>query len=252
MHTGLVSITFRELAPREIVDLVARSGLDGIEWGGDVHAPHGELDTARDVARMTTDAGLRTLAYGSYYRVCETPELPFDHVIDSARALGTDLVRIWAGRGEFAQMTEDYRHRVAEETRQLADRAAEAGLTLAFEYHRHTLTETAASAQALLEEVDHPSVGTLWQPNPQLSVEENDAALRAVRPWLVNLHVFSWESDGTRLPLADGTDWWRRYLRSAATTGREHGTLIEFVAEARPEQFLADAQTLQAWLGELE
>ena len=31
---GLVSITFRPLSPREIVDLVAEAGLKAIEWGG--------------------------------------------------------------------------------------------------------------------------------------------------------------------------------------------------------------------------
>ena len=51
MKTGLVSVTFRELASREIVALVANAGLDGIEWGGDVHVPHGELSTARQVLR---------------------------------------------------------------------------------------------------------------------------------------------------------------------------------------------------------
>lgn len=255
MRTGLVSITFRQLEPRQIIDLVAQAGLDGIEWGGDVHAPHGDVDAAREVATMTRDAGLEVLAYGSYYRVCATEDLPFDRVIDSAVALKTDVVRIWAGQGKFDEMTEDYRHRVADETRRLAHRAAEAGLTLAFEYHRGTLTETAASAQRLLEEVNHPNVKTLWQPHPKLTVDENEAALRAMLPWLVNLHVFSWDSEGARLPLADGEAWWARYLQTAATApahDREHAALIEFVTDSEPANFLADAAVLRHWLGTIE
>ena len=58
MKPGLVSVTFRKLLPHEIIDLVVKSGLSGIEWGGDVHVPHGEADTARMVKRMTLDAGL--------------------------------------------------------------------------------------------------------------------------------------------------------------------------------------------------
>ena len=69
---GLVSITFRRLSPREIVKLVKKSGLEGIEWGGDVHVPHGDLSVAREVATMTQEEGLVVAAYGSYYRVgCE-------------------------------------------------------------------------------------------------------------------------------------------------------------------------------------
>ena len=50
---GLVSITFRALAPREIVDLAARARLAGIEWGGDIHVPHGDLQRAGEAGRMT-------------------------------------------------------------------------------------------------------------------------------------------------------------------------------------------------------
>lgn len=253
MKSGLVSVTFRELSPSRIVELVAQGGLDGIEWGGDVHAPHGDLETAAQVARLTRDAGLEVLAYGSYYRVCESNDLPFERVIASADALGAPLIRIWAGRGEFSEMNDDYRQRVALQTQQLADRAGDAGLILAFEYHRKTLTETAESAQRLLELVDRPNVKCLWQPDPGLSVEQNDAALRTVLPWLTNLHVFSWDSEGTRLPLAAGESWWSQYLDTASTappsdTPGGRAALIEFVADAETEQFLADARTLRSWL----
>ena len=53
LKTGLVSITFREKSPEEIVGLVVEAGLDGIEWGGDVHVPHGDLAKAREVRANT-------------------------------------------------------------------------------------------------------------------------------------------------------------------------------------------------------
>jgi len=56
--TGLVSITFRKLNTDEIIDLVQRSGLEGIEWGGDVHVPHGNIDNAQEVGRKTREAGI--------------------------------------------------------------------------------------------------------------------------------------------------------------------------------------------------
>ena len=43
IYPGLVSVTFRKLSPEEIVQLVVSSGLKGIEWGGDIHLPHGIL-----------------------------------------------------------------------------------------------------------------------------------------------------------------------------------------------------------------
>ena len=65
-------MTFRKLAPEEIIALVAKSGLKGIEWGGDIHVRHGDLIQARKVCRLTEENGLTVASYGSYYNVgCE-------------------------------------------------------------------------------------------------------------------------------------------------------------------------------------
>ena len=72
IKTGLVSVTFRKLSPEEIIKLVSQSGLDGIEWGGDIHVPHGDVKKARDIAQITKDEGLIVASYGSYYSLgCE-------------------------------------------------------------------------------------------------------------------------------------------------------------------------------------
>src|SRR2546421_12786695 len=63
---GLVSVTFRQLAPAAVVDLAVRAGLCGIEWGADVHVP--DVPAARRVASLTGDAGLVVACYGSYPR----------------------------------------------------------------------------------------------------------------------------------------------------------------------------------------
>ncbi len=61
---GLVSITFRQLTAAEIIALMTQAGLAAIEWGGDIHVPHGDEAQARAVARMGADAGLHVAAYG--------------------------------------------------------------------------------------------------------------------------------------------------------------------------------------------
>ncbi|MET0262082.1 MAG: sugar phosphate isomerase/epimerase, partial [Rariglobus sp.] len=68
IYPGLVSVTFRKLSPNEVAGLVKKAGLKGIEWGGDIHVPHGDLARAREVRELTLEHGLKTAAYGSYYR----------------------------------------------------------------------------------------------------------------------------------------------------------------------------------------
>ena len=255
---GLVSITFRKLNSREIVDLMTRTNLVGIEWGGDVHVPHGEIALARDVAQMTRDAGLLVAAYGSYYRVgvSEADGLAFERVLESAMALGAPTVRVWAGNRGSADADASYRAAVIDDARRIAVLAHAAGITVSFEYHRNTLTDTNASAHRLLEEVGHPNVRTYWQPPVAMSPAECLEGLDAVSGYLSNAHVFQWiatspTATADRRPLAEGGEVWRQYLERIAATDRDHFALIEFVRDDAPEQFLADARALSVWLAEL-
>ncbi|MDQ3812626.1 MAG: sugar phosphate isomerase/epimerase [Armatimonadota bacterium] len=257
---GLVSITFRQLSPAEIVRLVVQAGLQGIEWGGDVHVPHGDLARAREVRGLTADVGLVTAAYGSYYRLghSETDGLPFERVLETAVALEAPTVRVWAGTRGAAEADADYRKLIIDESRRIADIAAAAGITVSYEYHGGTLTDTPASALDLLEQAAHPNLKTLWQPLNWQPTDEatraNVQSLRQVLPWLTNVHVYHWVTDEAgqreRRSLAAGEASWREYLRTISATGRDHWALIEFVRHDTPEEFLEDAQALREWLGD--
>jgi len=259
IRSGLVSITFRKLSPRAIIELVTRADLTGIEWGGDVHVSHGKISVAREVAQMTRDAGLLVAAYGSYYRVgvSEADGLAFERVLESAITLGAPTVRVWAGNRGSADADEGYRAAVIEDARRIAVLAHAAGITVSFEYHRNTLTDTNASAHQLLEEVGHPNVRTYWQPPVAMSPAECLKGLDAASDYLSNAHVFQWAATSLtatadRRPLAEGAGVWRQYLERIAATDRAHFALLEFVRDDAPEQFLADARILSAWLAELD
>ena len=251
IRTGLVSITFRQLTPSEIVSLVEQAGLEAIEWGGDVHVPHGDVDQARVVRRMTVDAGLTASSYGSYYRVGHQEPVPFGEIVETALVLKVPLIRVWAGKQGSEAADATYWQRVIEDSRRISDLAAEAELRIAYEYHPNTLTDTNASARRLLEEVDHDAVTSYWQPPEGRSVSENLAGLEAILPWLTNLHVYSWERVGgerERQRLEAGGDEWQVYLDRVAATDQDHYALIEFVRHDDPENFLKDAETLKGWL----
>lgn len=251
--SALVSITFRKLSPREIVDLVSRAGLHGIEWGGDVHVPHGDLGRAREVRRMTEDAGLHIAAYGSYYRVGHEEPCPFGDVLETAVALGAETVRVWAGKQGSEAADAEYWNQVVQTSRQIADLAAAAGVTVAYEYHGGTLTDTNASALRLLESVAHDNIQSYWQPPRGATRAYCLEGLKAILPWLSNLHVFAWrvpEGGGPveRRPLAEGEADWEHYLRNATSADGDRYAEIEFVRDDAPESFLTDAAALVSWL----
>lgn len=259
---GLVSITFRTEGPRRIIEACRSSGLIAIEWGGDVHVPPGDLETARTVGAATRNAGLRVTAYGSYYRFEDVMGTRPDHepatVLDTAEALGAKVVRVWAGRRGSAETSPEARGAIVAAARALGERAAARGLVIAFEYHRNTLTDTAASARTLLDEIAHPAVRSLWQPPVGWSTDATESSLRSILPYLSHIHCFTWGPGGSadRRPLAEGTDAWLRYLRTAVAPGpsgrRELPVLLEFVPGDDLSVLRREAQTLRRWQAEVE
>ena len=247
MKTGLVSISFRNLSPDEIISLTVRAGLDSIEWGGDIHVPPGKLQTAAEVGERTRDAGLSVVCYGSYYRLTEE-EPGMEHVIvRTAKALGAPLIRVWAGDLGSREAGFGARREIARRARRLAGLAADENMSVAFEFHGGTLTDTAESARELLEQIDRPNFGTLWQPPVRLSTADCVSSIWLVGEWLRNIHVFSW--NGTeRLPLATGAEKWRAYIDAIRQQPGEHNLMLEFVRGDNPGQLIEDAQTLKRWL----
>lgn len=251
LSKGLVSITFRKLEPIDIVKLVSQAGLRGIEWGGDIHVPHGNIERVREVAKMTRDYGLEIAAYGSYYRVgCEGNEgIPtFAKVLETAIELGAPVIRVWAGDRGSAQADEKWWQQVIEDSRRIADMAAKHNVIIAYEYHGGTLTDTNDSAYKLISEVNHPNIRTYWQPPVGQDELSRMEGLKQISPWLQNVHVFHWRVRERR-PLDEGKNEWSKYIELVKDLDGHHFAMLEFVKDDDPQQFLKDAKVLKELAG---
>jgi hypothetical protein len=256
IRTGLVSVTFRELSPQTLVAMVERAGLHGIEWGGDVHVPHGDLRRANDIGEITRDAGLVVTSYGSYYRLAHSEDegLSFHEVLKTAQALQADLIRVWAGTLGSDQADPAHRVNIVRDARRIALMARQEGLRIAFEYHANSLTDTNESALQLIDEIGMDDVQLYWQPPIGSDFQQNCSELTALLPCLANLHIFAWQGvgeDRQRLPLSEHRDRWTAYLKLVMQTGREHDALLEFVPGDAPDQFARDAETLKQIVADL-
>lgn len=249
--SGLVSVTFRKLSPQEIIALVREAGLHGIEWGGDLHVPHGDLDAARRVRDLTRQAGLQVAAYGSYYRAGKSEQdgLSFSRVLETARTLEAPTIRVWPGHEASADTPPEARRAIVDDLLRVADLAAAAGLTVSTEFHGGTLTDTNDSAERLLAEAAHPALRTYWQPHNGEATPACVAGLRGVARHVSNVHVFHWwPSAAERHPLAAGAARWSEFLGELRALPGERYCLLEFVPDDAPADFLRDAATLRSWL----
>ncbi len=252
MKSGLVSISFRSLSVEELLKLVQSTGQQGIEWGGDVHVPHGDTSRAEEVARWTEEAGLEVAAYGSYYRLAETENVPeFSAVLDSALALKAPSIRVWAGRRASLDADEAYRKAVEEDTRRICALAAKEDMRISFEYHGGTLTDSIPSAVELLGKLQLPNLDSLWQPPNGQPEEVCEESLESILPRVSNIHVFHWGNQGwnERYPLKDGRKRWTRYLEILHQHTRpDRWALLEFAMDDSPRQYKEDAGVLQELL----
>lgn len=248
---ALVSITFRQLSTEQVLAAAHAAGLRAIEWGGDVHCPHGDVARAVEVARQTAAAGLAVCAYGSYYRLGVEPGSgpAFTDVVASAEALGAPRIRVWVGMAGSADTTPAQRQRIVDDAKRCADLAAARSIRVVSEWHGGTLTDNADSGRSFLEAVAHPAFATVWQPSVGLDADAALAEFDAVAPWIEHLHVFHWQVRERR-PLAEGADRWSRYFARAAGLRRPMSAALEFVLGDDPAQLRRDGATLNALLTE--
>jgi 3-dehydroshikimate dehydratase len=255
MKAGLVSITFRQLDPDEVIRVAHECGLRGIEWGGDVHVPHGRLDVAEVVGHQTREAGLEVASYGAYYHFDECdPDAgkdgpSMDSVLDTAEALGAPAIRLWPGRRGPAETPPAVREAIVTQARAFAEAASGRGMRIDFEYHDNTLTETPESTVALIEAIGHPAAQTLWQPTLQTSLEDRLESLRHVKGCLSNLHCnyFGQDPWPNVHPLAEGESEWKTFLQELDPEP-SRWVLIEHVKDHSVDQFRQDARALLGWL----
>jgi len=248
LKSGLVSISFRTLSVAEVISLATSARLSAIEWGGDIHVPHGNLACARETVARVRDAGLSVAAYGSYYKAAGQDSPSFDKVLETAVALGAPTVRIWAGSKGSADCSAQERGAVIADLLRVTGLAEKAGMGVACENHGHTLTDSTESLKLLLAEAGHPNLRFYWQPLFGPDRTRNLENLQVLVGRLANVHAFYWAPEPK--PLEEGRSDWTHYLDAIRQTQQDHFVMLEFVPDHTPASCLREAATLKGLLGE--
>lgn len=239
---GLVSISFRQHGPRQILEAAKAAGLSCIEWGSDIHVPQTDIENARRVGEMTREAGLTVSSYGSYYRLGAGQD--FAPYLAAAVALGAPVIRIWAGTSGTANTTIATLRDWVAEAKTVCRMAAEVGITIAFEYHHGTLTDEGTTARLLMKQVDEPNCRLYWQPEFAKPRDLLLSDLELVAPFVDLCHVFTWDPDHSRRPLLEGEEVWREYL-SRIPHWADKPLLLEFVPGDDPALLAREAASLR-------
>lgn len=244
--TGLVSVSFRAHAPREILCAMRDAGLSLIEWGSDIHAPCRDAARLDELALLMREFGVTCSSYGTYFRLGQTPIAELEPYLLAAKRLGTDILRVWCGTKSGADMTEDEVTSLLAACRAAAAMAEAHGVTICTECHLRTFTERPEDALALMQAVNSPHFRTYWQPFQTRTIAQNLAYLRMLAPYVTHLHVFQWKG-ADRFPLADGVAEWQDYL---ALLDTPHTLLLEFMPDDCLDTLAREADTLRTMIGD--
>jgi len=239
---GFTSITFNTKGISEIVDLAVRAGVQGIEWGGRTQIIPGDRALAKEARDACAKAGLEIFSYGSYYH-CDDNE-DFAPILESARILGAPCIRIWAGHYKEADCSPEEFDRLVRNAGAACDMAAEHGILVAFEYHRKTMTETIDGAMRLMEALKRPNARCYWQPNPDITLEEQLREIACIAPYLHTVHAFSWEKGNVRLKLSEKHDVWEQYLAVMKKCECAPNLILEFCKDDDEDIFVEDCREL--------
>jgi len=249
---GLVSVSFRQHSPEDILKAMKQAGLACVEWGSDVHAPCRDMENIRKIAALQREYGIACSSYGTYFRLGETPLEELTAYIAAAKALGTHVLRLWCGRKSGTEMTAEEREALLVECRRAAVIAEEMDVILCMENHHGTLTEHVEDSLALMREVNSPHFRLYWQPFQWLEAEENLPIAHSLAPYVEAVHVFQWKNDKLdlrRFSLADGIDEWRAYLKVIPAP---RTLLLEFMPDDQLATLSTEAEALRAIIGGLE
>lgn len=241
---GITSVTFRKKSVEEIISLCKKCGLDCIEWGGDIHVPPDNIKNAERVAALTEAAGMKVSSYGSYFKVGVDSIDFFSEVLNTAKALGAPVIRVWCGEKSSRETTEDVCNLYINQLKMMCELSKADGITIACEFHNNTYNDTAQSALRLLNEVNSANFKTYWQ---TLTFDETDLLnLKELNKNIVNIHVFSWNKQGKRYPLKRKLKLWHSYIEASRNLNANY--IIEFVKNDSEKQFEKDVNTLKNML----
>lgn len=236
--TGLVSISFRNHSPEEILRTMKACGLSYIEWGSDVHCPP---ESAKEIALLQKQYGITCSSYGTYFKIGVTPADELEGYIAAAKILGTDILRLWCGDKNSEDYSESEKEMLFAECRRLEKIARENGVTLCMECHNNTYTNRKESALELMRETDSPHFQMYWQPNQFKSEQENLDYASLLSEYTRVIHVFNWEGK-EKYPLCDAKELWKEYLKKFDGS---QPLLLEFMPDGRIESLKAEADALK-------
>ncbi len=187
MQFGFTTTSFRQIRSLEkIVEIAVDTGIDCIEWGGDIHIK--DTGSAAEAKRLCDKAGIKITSYGSYYRVGSKDACQWEKICRIASTMGAESVRVWLGKADSEKTDEATYRNLVEDAKAMCEVAAGYGLIVCPECHDNTYNNNTDAFLKIREDIGCDNFRTYFQSRYRKKKYDLDRIERTL-PYIETVHI---------------------------------------------------------------
>lgn len=249
MNSGFTSTSLRKYSIEEVVKAAVKSGASVIEWGSDYHIKN--PNDAKKARALCDEFGIKTSAYGSYYRIGSDNFDEWERLCENATILDAKCIRTWLGKKGSKMTSEKEYSELINQTMRLSDKANEYGLIIANECHPNTYNDTTESSIKYLEDVGRENVRTYyqsWYRNKKSDLEKLDRLFN----YITDVHISFSELKKFQMFHKKDPEFIKDILQQLAVRNFNGNILIEFTKGGKLDSLINDVYMLRSIIEKFE
>ncbi len=241
---GLCSVTFRKKNIEEVVRIARNAGVGYIEWGGDVHVK--TLEDAGKAKALCDKAGMKISSYGSYINSADFDESKWDEACKIAKELGAQSVRIWLGRKNSEETSEQEYNLLMKNTKRMCEIADRYSLFVCPECHDHTFNNNTDAFLKIRKDINRDNFKTYFQ-SRYFRMEYDLDRIDRTYPYIKDVHISYRDLKREQYFRKKNPDYLDTLLQKLKGKNFEGVVMIEFVRYNSENQLLKDVENLRSY-----
>lgn len=244
LKLGVASVTFRNKTREEVVSICKNTGVDYIEWGGDIHVK--TLDDAKKAKELCDKENIKICSYGSYYRTLKSDKAQWEEICRIASEMGADSIRVWLGEKDSEKFTDEEYSELVEEVKMMCGIAQKYNLRICPECHDNTFNNNTDSIIKLKNDVAEDNFKTYFQSRYFRPVYDMDRIERTF-DFIENVHISYRDLVREQLLRKKDKMYIDRLLKKIISMEFKGIVLVEFVSGDSEKNFIKDIEKLKAY-----
>ena len=244
LKLGLCSVTFRKKSVEAVVETAKNAGVSYIEWGGDVHVK--TVEDARRVKTLCDSAGIKISSYGSYYNVVEPDEEKWKQVCAIAKETEASSVRIWLGKKNSEETSEEEYLALLEHTKKMCEIAADYALDVCPECHDNTFNNNTDAFLRLKKDLNKDNFKTYFQ-SRYFRMEYDLDRIDRTFEFIKDVHVSYRDLKKEQLYRKKDIHYLDKLLKKLLSKNFDGIVMVEFVDFDSEKAFYRDVKKLKAY-----